>query len=60
MMEQRGRQLDLLVFTRSAIEHQRLDPMVRLEVTVLLKLLLSECSAGRAQMQEATDEQDNA
>jgi hypothetical protein len=60
MMEQRGRQLDLLAFTRRAIQHQRLDPMLRLEVTVLLKLLLNECSAARAKVQEANDEQDNA
>jgi hypothetical protein len=59
MMEQRGRQLDLLAFTRRAVQHQRLDPM-RLEVTVLLKLLLNECSAARANVQEANDEQDNA
>jgi len=59
-MEQRGRQLDLLAFTRRAIQHQRLDPMRRLEVTVLLKLLLNECSVTRAKVQEANDEQDNA
>jgi hypothetical protein len=59
MMEQRGRQLDLLAFTRRAVQHQRLDPM-RLEVTVLLKLLLNECSAARANVQEANDKQDNA
>jgi hypothetical protein len=60
MMEQRGRQLDLLAFTRRAVQHQRLDPMLCLEVTVLLKLLLNECSAARANVQEANDEQDNA
>jgi hypothetical protein len=56
MMEQRRRQLDLLVFTRSVIQHQRLDPMVRLEVATLLKLLLNECSAARTKVQEADDE----
>jgi hypothetical protein len=56
MMEQRWRQFDLLVLTTGAIQHQRLDPMVRLEVTGLLKLLLNECSAARAKVQEADDE----
>ena len=48
------RQLDLLVFANSETQCQRLDPMVRAEVTGLLKLLLDECSASEAT--EAADE----
>ena len=55
-MEQRWRQLDLLVLTTGAIQHQRLDPLVCSEVTGLLKLLLDECSAALAQAREADDE----
>ena len=47
------RQLDLLV---RACQRQRLDPMVRMEVTSLLKLLLDECSAALAKAKEAADE----
>ncbi|MFZ0094712.1 MAG: hypothetical protein WAK97_12390 [Pseudolabrys sp.] len=56
MMGQQWRQLDLLVLTTGAIQHQRLDPMVRLEVTALLKLLLDECSAALAKAKETDDE----
>jgi hypothetical protein len=58
MMEQhaRWRQLDLVVLAKSAIQHQRLDPMVRSEVTGLLKLLLNECSTAPATAKEADDE----
>ena len=56
VMEQRWRQLDLLVLTTGAIQHQRLGPMARLEVTGLLKILLNECSAALAKAQEADDE----
>jgi hypothetical protein len=58
MMEQhaRWRQLDLVVLAKSAIEHQRLDSMVRSEVTGLLKLLLNECSTAPATAKEADDE----
>jgi len=49
-----GRQLDLLVLANSERRCQRLDPMVRAEVTGLLKLLLDDCSAGKAS--EAADE----
>jgi hypothetical protein len=58
MMEQhaRWRQLDLVVPAKSAIEHQRLDSMVRSEVTGLLKLLINECSAAPATAKEAGDE----
>ena len=47
-MEQRAewQQLDLLVLATSAIQRQRLDPMVRAEITGLLKLLIIECSAA--------------
>ncbi len=48
------RQLDLLVFANGETQCQRLHPMVRGEVTGLLKLLLDECSAGEAT--EAVDE----
>lgn len=47
-------QLDLLVFANSETQNQRLDLMVRAEVTNLLKLLLDECSAVEAT--EAADE----
>jgi hypothetical protein len=58
MMEQhaRWRQLDLVVPAKSAIAHQRLDSMVRSEVTGLLKLLINECSAAPATAKEADDE----
>ena len=57
-MEQNAqwRQLDLLVLATSAIQRQRLDPMVRAEVTALLKLLLNEYSAALAKAKEADDE----
>jgi hypothetical protein len=48
------RQLDLLVFANSETQCQRLDPMVRAEITGLLKLLLDEYSAAAAT--EAADE----
>ena len=47
-------QLDLLVFANRETQSQRLDPMVRAEITGLLKLLLDECSAANAT--EAADE----
>jgi hypothetical protein len=50
------RQLDLLVFASSETRCQRLDAMVRAEVTGLLKLLLDECGAAVAKAMEATDE----
>jgi hypothetical protein len=60
MMEQQQhaqwRQLDLLVLATSASRRQRLDPMVRAEVTGLLKLLLDECGAALAKTTEAGDE----
>jgi hypothetical protein len=51
-------QLDLLVFASGESETrcQRLDAMVRVEVTGLLKLLLDECGAAVAKAMEATDE----
>ena len=57
-MEQRAewRQLDLLVLATCASQHQRLDPIIRAEVTGLLKLLIDECSAALAKAKEATDE----
>jgi hypothetical protein len=35
---------------------RQLDPMIRAEVTGLLKLLIDECSAALAKAKEATDE----
>lgn len=53
---QRWQQLDLLVLHKSAIQHQRLDPVIRSEVISLLKLLLSECVATAARAKGADDE----
>jgi len=50
------RQLDLLEFATNAIQRQRLDPLVRVEVISLLKLLLKEYSAACAEAKEADDE----
>jgi len=57
-MEQHARwqQLDLLVLATSAIQRRQLDPMIRSEVTGLLKLLLNECGAAHAKAKEADDE----
>ena len=56
-MEQRWRQLDLLVRIPGVSKQQKLDPLVRAEVTGLLKLLLNECSAALApKAPEADDE----
>ena len=57
-MEQHARwkQLDLLVLATSAIQRRQLYPMIRSEVTGLLKLLLNECSAAHAKAKEADDE----
>ena len=57
-MEQRAewRQLDLLALATSAIQRQRLDPMMRAELTGLLKLLINECSAALAKAKETDDE----
>ena len=49
-------QLDLPELATSAIQRQRLDPMVRAEVTALLKLLLNEYCAVLAKAKEAGDE----
>ena len=50
------RQLDLLEVASTAIQQQRLDPMMRTELTVLLKLLINECSPALAKAKEADDE----
>ena len=50
------RQLDLLERAASAIQRQRLDPMIRTELAGLLKLLINECSAAHAKTIEAHDE----
>ena len=60
-MEQQWRQLDLMVLAGEAIRHPQFDPIVCSEVTSLLKLLLKECCAVAAKVQEANDdEQDHA
>ena len=46
-LQPRWRQLDLLEFATSESQN-RLDPMVRAEVISLLKLLLNELRAARA------------
>ncbi|MCP1838460.1 hypothetical protein ACVIIZ_004858 [Bradyrhizobium sp. USDA 4523] len=56
MLEQQWRQLDLAAVTAATVQHQRLDPLIRLEVTSLLKLLLDECSTARAKVTEADNE----
>ena len=57
-MEQRAkrRQLDLLALATRAIQRQRLDAMIRAEITGLLKLLIIECSAAPSKAREADDE----
>lgn len=50
------RQLDLLKLATTAIQRQRLDAMMRTELTGLLKLLINECSAALAKAKEADDE----
>jgi len=50
------RQLDLLKLATTAIQRQRLDPMMRAELRGLLKLLINECSAALAKAKEADDE----
>jgi hypothetical protein len=50
------RQLDLHKLATTAIQRQRLDPMMRTELTSLLKLLINECSAALAKTKEADDE----
>ncbi|MFL5269182.1 MAG: hypothetical protein ACJ8AH_21760 [Stellaceae bacterium] len=50
-------QLDLLVHVSKALEQNRLLPKIRVEVTVLVKLLMAECIAvSAAQPIEAADE----
>lgn len=50
------RQLDLLELAMTALQRQRLDPMMRKELANLLKLLINECSATLAKTREADDE----
>lgn len=50
------RQLDLLELAAGAIQRQRLDPVIRTELTGLLKLLINECSGARAKAIEADNE----
>jgi hypothetical protein len=50
------RRLDLLQPATSAVQQQRLDPMLRAELTGLLKLLINQCVAALAQTKEAADE----
>jgi hypothetical protein len=58
MMERyaRWRQLDLLELAMTALQRQRLDPMMRKELASLLKLLINECGATLAKTKEADDE----
>jgi len=50
-------QLDLLVHVSRALAQSQLPSKIRVEVTLLLKLLLAECIAVRAaQPTEAADE----
>jgi len=50
------RQLDLLV-RANALEQSRIPPRIRTEVTLLLKLLMTECvSSGAVLPVEAADE----
>jgi len=50
-------QLDLLMHVSNALEQNRLPPKIRVEVTVLVKLLMAECIAvSAAQPIEAADE----
>ncbi|MGY3619389.1 hypothetical protein [Bradyrhizobium sp. USDA 10063] len=57
-MEQNSQQqqLDLLELATNAIKRQQLGPIVRAEIVSLLKLMLNECSAGRAKVNEVNDE----
>jgi hypothetical protein len=50
MMERyaQWRQLDLLELAMTALQRQRLDPMMRKELASLLKLLINECGATLA------------
>ena len=50
------RQLDLLKLATTTIQRQRLDPMMRAELSGLLRLLINECSAALAKAKEADDE----
>jgi hypothetical protein len=51
------RQFDLLVRAGNALEPSRVSPKIRLEVTLLLKLLMAECvAAGAVLSVEITDE----
>jgi hypothetical protein len=59
MMDQPAdcRQLDLLVRAASALEQSRIPARIRTEVTLLLKLLMTECvSTGAVLPVEAADE----
>jgi len=57
-MEQRKqwRQFNLLEPATSAIQRQRLDPVIRAELMGLLKLLVNECSAALSKAREADNE----
>ena len=50
------RQLDLLELAMTALQRQRLDPMMRKELASLLKLLINDCGATLAKTKEADDE----
>jgi len=51
------RQLDLLVRATNALEQSRIPPGIRMEVTLLLKLLMAEClTSGAVLPVRAADE----
>jgi hypothetical protein len=55
---QHWKQLDLRLPDKSLDKHRKLDQEIRMEVTKLLGLLLSECTISAAETKEASDEQD--
>jgi hypothetical protein len=58
MMERRARwrQLDLLELATNAVQPQQFDPIVRAEITSLLKQLFNDCSVTLAKTRGADNE----
>ena len=52
----RWRQLDLLELATNAVQRQQFDPIVRAEITSLLKQLFNDCSVTLAKTRGADDE----
>jgi hypothetical protein len=48
--------VDRFELAMTALQRQRLDPMMRKELASLLKLLINECGATLAKTKEADDE----